>query len=67
VIELDHLPPGMRKARLDDVASRRAPLTLTAEAIAQALRESGGNRTRAAELLGVSRATFYRHLSDGSK
>ena len=67
VIELDHLPPGMRKARLGEVASRRAPLTLTAEAIAQALRESGGNRTRAAELLGVSRATFYRHLSDGSK
>jgi DNA-binding NtrC family response regulator len=67
VIELDHLPPGMRKARLGEVASRRAPLTLTADAIAQALRESGGNRTRAAELLGVSRATFYRHLSDGSK
>ena len=66
-IGIDHLPPGMRKARLEAAAARRAPVALTAEAIARALREAGGNRTRAAELLGVSRATFYRHLGSGDR
>jgi len=66
VIEVQHLPPGMRAARPAEVATRRAAQTLTDEAIADALRLSGGNRTRAAELLGVSRATFYRHLGDGT-
>jgi transcriptional regulator with GAF, ATPase, and Fis domain len=66
VIEVQHLPPGMRAARPAEAAIRRAAQTLTDEAIAEALRLSGGNRTRAAALLGVSRATFYRHLGDGT-
>jgi DNA-binding NtrC family response regulator len=66
VIEVQHLPPGMRTARPVEIATRRAAQTLTDEAIAEALRLSGGNRTRAAELLGVSRATFYRHLGDAT-
>jgi transcriptional regulator of acetoin/glycerol metabolism len=56
----------MRTARPAEIAPRRAAQTLTDEAIAEALRLSGGNRTRAAELLGVSRATFYRHLGDAT-
>jgi PAS domain S-box-containing protein len=67
VIEVQHLPPGMRTARPAELAPRRAPQALTDEAIAEALRLTGGNRTRAAELLGVSRATFYRHLADTSR
>ena len=31
--------------------------------ILAALEQAGGNRSRAAKLIGVSRATFYRHLS----
>jgi PAS domain S-box-containing protein len=66
VIGVGHLPPGMRAARPVEIVPRRATQTLTDEAIAEALRLAGGNRTRAAELLGVSRATFYRHLGDGT-
>jgi DNA-binding NtrC family response regulator len=36
-------------------------------AIARALREAGGNRTRAAALLGMGRSTFYRHLREEEK
>jgi len=32
--------------------------------IAAALRQTGGNRLKAAKLLGISRATFYRRLSE---
>jgi transcriptional regulator of acetoin/glycerol metabolism len=66
VIGLEHLPPGMRKIRAAEVVPRRTAQTLTDEAIAEALQLTGGNRTRAAELLGVSRATFYRHLGNGT-
>jgi DNA-binding NtrC family response regulator len=64
VIEVDHLPPSLRKSLSAGSAQRRVSQGLTDEAIAAALRETGGNRTKAAELLGVSRATFYRYLSD---
>jgi len=66
VIELEHLPPAMRSAQVREVLPRRAASALTDEAIAEALRQTGGNRTRAAELLGVSRATFYRRLGDAT-
>jgi transcriptional regulator with PAS, ATPase and Fis domain len=32
------------------------------QAIRQALEESGGNRAKAAEILGISRATVYRKM-----
>jgi len=32
--------------------------------ILDALRTSGGNRARAARLLGIGRATLYRHLAE---
>jgi transcriptional regulator with GAF, ATPase, and Fis domain len=40
----------------------RKPRDLTAESIRQAFAEAGGNATQAARLLGVHKATLYRHL-----
>lgn len=50
VLGVDHLP-----AAFIQLAGDHAD-----ELIEQTLRATGGNRTRAAELLGMSRATFYR-------
>lgn len=57
-VGLDELPAALREG---------APgLTLIEQvevrAIRQALQEAGGNRARAAEILGVSRATVYRKM-----
>ena len=52
VLGVDHLP-----AAFMSLAGEQANAL-----IEQALRATGGNRTRAAELLGMSRATFYRRV-----
>jgi DNA-binding NtrC family response regulator len=48
--------PGRATATLAEVERRYA---------AQVLAESGGNKTRAAEVLGIDRKTLYRILGDG--
>lgn len=62
VINQDDLPPEI----LDFVKSKpklaEKPDTINLD-IKEAIKFSGGNRTRAAKLLGISRATLYRHLS----
>jgi DNA-binding NtrC family response regulator len=58
VLQVDDLPP--------EVLEEQAPGSFDGDERAQlmaALRQAGGNRTRAARLLGVSRATFYRRLT----
>jgi two-component system, NtrC family, response regulator AtoC len=71
-IELEHLPPALRGAGLplrrreSDPFVVRLPVdlaTLEARAIEAAMRATGGNRTRAATLLGISRVTLYKKLS----
>jgi transcriptional regulator with GAF, ATPase, and Fis domain len=64
VLEMD---PALNQALTGESAAARAPLSLDQserEQIVQALRASKGNRTRAARMLGISRATIYRKLKD---
>jgi transcriptional regulator with GAF, ATPase, and Fis domain/tetratricopeptide (TPR) repeat protein len=62
VIESD---PGLRQALVRDARSRQPVFSLELgekEQIERAIEAAGGNRRRAAQLLGVSRATLYRKL-----
>jgi PAS domain S-box-containing protein len=65
-IDLDHLPVDIREARAPDLADRSLE-ALEREQIAEALRDTGGNRTRAAEMLGISRSTLKRRLAEMKK
>jgi len=60
-IQPEHLPLELRKMTCAPV--RPGPeCRLTKEMVVQALSQAGGNRSRAAKLLGVGRATLYRFL-----
>ncbi len=57
LVSLDDLPDAMRGHRAWSMIERTE-----IEAIRRALQEADGNRSRAAELLGISRATIHRKL-----
>jgi PAS domain S-box-containing protein len=57
----EHLPPAQVGAAAGNVRRRRRR-KLDAASVRQALESTGGNRVKAAQLLGVSRATLYRFL-----
>jgi DNA-binding NtrC family response regulator len=72
-IDSSDLPPEIRSEPIRKRSTRSeqvaAELPLSGderERLLQALSRAGGNRTRAARLLGMSRATFYRRLSEHS-
>ncbi|MBO1901496.1 hypothetical protein J4H92_05980 [Leucobacter weissii] len=56
-VSVEELPEGIRSPRTTGLIERAEE-----EAIRRALLEAGGNRVRAAEILGVSRATVYRKM-----
>ena len=62
-IAAEDLPMELREA--EDVCIRRGPSRkLDAEGVQSALVKTGGNKAKAAKLLGVGRATLYRFLGD---
>jgi transcriptional regulator with GAF, ATPase, and Fis domain len=60
VIEPDHLPPALDLSLSRPFKRRRREPKLKAVDVAAALKKVGGNRRRAAEILGVSRSSIYR-------
>ncbi|WP_194756600.1 sigma-54-dependent transcriptional regulator [Aliidiomarina indica] len=73
-IEAKHLPERMQKdidvAEPQTDSSSKQPLRslneVQQEYVSYVLRETGGNKRKAAEILGVTRRTLYRWLSDSS-
>ena len=63
VIEPEDLPLELRQAA--EVCPRRGPARkLDPDAVGRALTRTGGNKAKAAKLMGVGRATLYRFLND---
>jgi PAS domain S-box-containing protein len=62
-IEASDLPLELRE--IENSCIRRGPAKkLNSEAVRSALVKTGGNKAKAAKLLGVGRATLYRFLAD---
>ncbi len=68
-IEPQDLPPECRILEWRNAGDSLQTITRNAEgqAIEKALRETGGNKSKAARLLGVSRAAFYEKLKKVKK
>jgi DNA-binding NtrC family response regulator len=64
VIKPEHLPPNFRGLAAKAIPPKQTRTGLTEAAIEEALEMTKGNRTEAAKVLGVSRATLYRFLAD---
>ena len=68
VIEPDALPERITERRQEPLVSERTPVNPTMEAIERAyilwvLQNEGGNKSRAADVLGIDPSTLYRKLS----
>ena len=66
-IELLHLPAEIREGKATDLSPTHSLENVERDHIARALKETDGNRTRAAALLGISRSTLKRRLAEMKK
>ncbi|MDY6824351.1 MAG: sigma 54-interacting transcriptional regulator [Thermodesulfobacteriota bacterium] len=64
MIQPAHLPPEIRKKEPEPLESRGRKNKLDPEAVTAALAKAGGNKAKAARILGVGRATLYRFLGN---
>ena len=62
IIKPEHLPVELRDWRRVSSNMRGPIKKLNRESVRAALRETGGNKAKAARILGVGRATLYRFL-----
>lgn len=62
-VKPEHLPLELQEW-LHQKSGKGGRRKLTLERVEQALKQTGGNKAKAARLLGVGRATLYRFLSD---
>jgi len=64
-LEVTHAPPSLLGIRTRTTSKvGRKPRAMAGQDVLAALRETGGNRSQAAKVLGISRATLYRFLAD---
>lgn len=66
-IEIEHLPPEIRASPDKFPGSSRKPgrpSKLNIEEIRHAMEKAGGNKAKAARILGVSRTTLYKSISE---
>jgi PAS domain S-box-containing protein len=63
-IGMEHLPPELREASAKQTSADPDLDLNDPEVILNALREASGNKTRAAELLGISRRSIYRKIKE---
>jgi len=64
VIQVEHLPLELKRKPAGERPHRGPVRKLPPERVRSALEQSGGNKARAAKILGVGRATLYRYLND---
>ncbi len=62
LIGLHHLPPELQKSRVMASILPGQNYSNDAEQLCDALAKTGGNKARAARLLGIDRKTLYRHI-----
>jgi transcriptional regulator with PAS, ATPase and Fis domain len=62
IIEKGDLPPEISRLRSGEMLPQTRSGKLDIEAVQTALKTTGGNKAKAAKLLGVGRATLYRFL-----
>ncbi len=66
VIDVNDLPERLRKAEISGSGEELVPLEeVERKYITKVLKETGGNRTKAAKILGIDRKTLYRKVRMG--